>query len=142
MPTINPYLAFNGDCENAFSFYKSVFGGEFMYTGRFKDMPPEFKVPEEDKEKIMHIALPIGEHTFLMGSDTSSSMGGPVKTGTNFSISVNTKSEEEADRIFDGLSEGGQVDMPMQKMFWGAYFGSLRDKFGIAWMMSYEYGEE
>lgn len=142
MPTINPYLTFNGECLEAFNFYKSVFGGDIIYTGRFKDMPPEFNVPEKDREKIMHIALPIGEHTILMGSDTSSAMGGPVKPGTNFSIAIDVESEEEADRIFNALSEGGQADMSMQKMFWGAYFGSLKDKFGIAWMVSYEYGEE
>ena len=137
MTTINPYLAFAGNCEEAFDFYKSVFGGEFSYVGRFKDMPdnPECPIDEEDKEKIMHISLPIGGDTMLMGSDTSKAAP-PVVNGTNITISINTDSVEESDRLFAGLSEGGQVMMPMDKTFWGAYFGMFTDKFGVQWMVN------
>ena len=144
MPSINPYLTFNGNCEAAFNHYKSVFGGEFPYVGRFKDMPEMGgkSVPESEAEKIMHMSLPIGEGTVLFGSDTSEIFGRPVVQGNNFTISVNTGSEEEADRFFKGLSEGGSVIMPMGKTFWNSYFGMLTDKFGINWMVSFEYGKQ
>ena len=140
MPTINPYLTFNGTCEEAFTFYKSVFGGEFPFMGRFKDMPPMDgkSVPAEEGNKIMHVSLPVSKETTLMGSDTSSAFGPAPVAGTNFSLSVNTDSEAEADKIFKALSAGGKVTMPMSKTFWGSYFGMLTDKFGIAWMVSFE----
>ena len=139
MTTINPYLTFPGNCEEAFNFYKFVFGGEFGYIGRFKDMPenPEFEVPEEEKELIMHISLPIGEGTVLMGSDNST-QAPPLMPGSNFSISVNTSSKEETDRIFNDLSEGGQVIMPLSETFWGSYFGMLIDRYGFKWMVNNE----
>ena len=144
MASINPYLIFNGTCEAAFNLYRSVFGGEFPYVGRFKDMPETGgqPVPASEGEKIMHMSLPIGGGTVLLGSDTSEAFGQKVVEGNNFSISINTGSEEEADRIFKGLSEGGSVTMPMGKTFWNSYFGMLTDKFGINWMVSFEYGKQ
>lgn len=141
MTSVNPYLTFKGNCEEAFTFYKSVFGGEFPYIGKFKDMPPaEGSEPlsEEDGEKIMHVSLPISKETILMGSDTVGSYCAAVTFGNNFSISINADSTEEADKLFNGLSAGGQVTMPMNKTFWGAYFGMFVDKFGISWMVNYD----
>ena len=140
MTTINPYLIFNGNCEAAFLFYQSVFGGELPYMGKFKDMPPSDNNPpitEGDGEKIMHISLPIGGESILMGSD-SNAASGEIKMGDNISLSINTGSSEEADRLFNGLSAGGVVKMPMEKTFWGAYFGMFIDKFGIHWMINFD----
>ena len=144
MATINPYLTFNGNCEEAFKFYKSVFGGEFTYLGRYKEMPPMEGHPPVSKaeaEKIMHVSLPIGKETILMGSDTSGTFG-KVMVGTNFSVSINADSQEEADRLFKGLSKGGKVTMPMEKTFWGSYFGMLADKYGFQWMVSFDQNEK
>jgi PhnB protein len=136
---INPYLTFAGNCEEAFKFYQSVFGGKFPYVGRFKEMPPMDgkPVPAEEGDKIMHISLPIGSGT-LMGSDSSEAFGHASVIGNNFSISINATSRQEADRIFNGISAGGKVTMPMSDTFWGSYFGMCVDKFGIQWMMSYD----
>ena len=144
MIKINPYLTFMGNCEEAFNFYRSVFGGEFPYVGRFKDMPESSgnKVSDAEKEKIMHISLPISDETVLMGSDTSEGFGQPVEAGNNFSISINTDSVEEATRIFNALSEGGRINMPLEKTFWNAYFGMMTDKFGIHWMVNCALKEE
>ncbi|KOP38576.1 VOC family protein [Flavobacterium sp. WLB] len=139
MATVNPYLLFNGNCEEAFLFYKSVFGGEFPYIGKFKEMPKEEgcdEVSAEDAERIMHVSLPIG-NTILMGSDSSTRFG-DLPFGENFSVSINTESTEEADRIFNGLSAGGKIEMPLNKTFWGAYFGMFKDKFGINWMVNFD----
>jgi PhnB protein len=139
MAQVNPYLIFNGDCEAAFLLYKSVFGGEFPYMGKFGDMPPaegQPELPEEEKNKVMHVTLPIG-NTILMGSDTNS-LAGEVKMGENVSISINVDSRAEADSIFTGLTDGGVVKMPMTDTFWGAYFGMLVDKFGIHWMINFD----
>jgi PhnB protein len=139
--SINPYLTFNGNCEDAFNFYKSVFGGEFPYIGRFKDMPPMEGQPpmsEEAGNMIMHVSLPIGHDTVLMGSDSSNEWGHATHVGNNFNISVNAKSREEADRLYKGLAEGGKQTMPMNQTFWGSYFGMLTDKFDIQWMVSHE----
>ncbi|MFV8365130.1 VOC family protein [Flavobacterium sp. XS1P27] len=144
MAAINPYLVFNGNCEEAFLFYKSVFGGEFPYIGKFKDMPPADGNPvlsEADGNKIMHVSLPIGDGSILMGSD-SNSASGEVTIGQNISISINTKSKEEADKLFNGLSAGGTVTMPMSQTFWGAYFGMFADKFGIGWMVNFDENEK
>ena len=141
MATVNPYLTFNGTCEAAFLFYKSVFGGEFPYIGKFKDMPPSDGCPEmseADKEKIMHVSLPISTETVLMGSDSMDAMGQTITVGNNFSISINATSKEEADDLFNGLSTDGKVVMPMNKTFWGAYFGMFTDKFGINWMINFD----
>ncbi len=140
MASVNVYLTFNGNCEEAFNFYKSVFGGEFPYMGRFKEMPVQEgqpAMPAEEGDKIMHVSLPVGNGTMLMGSDTGGEWSSSYKQGNNFSISVNADSKDEADRIFNGLSAGGQVTMPMNKTFWGDYFGMCADKFGINWMMSF-----
>jgi PhnB protein len=138
MAQINPYLAFNGDCEVAFKFYKSIFGAEFSQVSRFAEMPPMpgYELPDAAKEKIMHITLPISKETVLMGCDTNPNFG-EVRKGQNIRLSVNAESEQEADRIFLGLSEGGKVTMPLAKTFWNAYFGILVDKFDIVWMVNY-----
>ena len=140
MATVNPYLIFNGNCEEAFLFYKSVFGGEFPYMGKFSDMPADENTPtlsEADANRVMHVSLPIGKETILMGSD-SNSQSGDVQFGHNISISINTESTDEADKLFSGLSSGGNVSMPMTKTFWGAYFGMFTDKFGIDWMVNFD----
>jgi PhnB protein len=137
MATLNPYLNFMGNTEEAFNFYKSVFGGEFPMVMRFKDTAESARVPAHEQDKIMHIALPIGNNV-LMGTDALESMGHTIKPGTNFSLSISAQSQEEADRIFNGLSAGGQVTAPLKKEFWGAYFGMLTDKFGISWMVSFD----
>jgi len=141
MATINPYLIFNGNCEEAFLFYQSVFGGEFPYVGKFNDMPADAEgagaISEEDKNRIMHISLPIGKDSILMGSD-SNEASGDVKFGANVSISINAESKQEADKLFDGLSAGGNPFMPMNQTFWGAYFGMFVDKFGIHWMVNFD----
>jgi PhnB protein len=142
MASVSPYLTFDGNCEEAFNFYKSVFGGEFPYIGRFKDMPSEKPIPPELAEKIMHVSLPIGNGTFLMGSDSSDAFGHATVQGNNFSISVNAGSKEEAQNLFNGLSAGGKITMPLDKTFWGAWFGMLVDKFGIQWMVNCDTNEK
>lgn len=137
MAALNPYLHFDGNCEEVFEFYKSVFGGEFQTVMRFKEAPPEVGFPESEGQKVMHMALPIGPNTVLMGSDVPEAMG-PTTTGNNVSISIDTDSHDEATRLFNGLSAGGQVTMPFDKAFWGGHFGMCTDKFGIQWMVSYD----
>ena len=139
MISINPYLNFPGNTEEAFNFYKSVFGGEFLSLQRFRETSESDKLPPEDQDKIMHISLSLGHQTILMGTDALESIGHSLNIGNNFSISINTDSEQEADKIYNSLSAGGETTMPLQKTFWGAYFGMLTDKFGIQWMVSYEY---
>ena len=136
---LNPYLNFEGNTQEAFNFYKSVFGGEFTSVVRFKDVSDAPKVPEADQNKLMHIALPIGENITLMATDVLESMHQQLSVGNNFSICIDVASEHEADSLFMKLSEGGKADMSMQKTFWGAYFGSFVDKFGIQWMVNYTY---
>jgi PhnB protein len=140
MAQVNPYLTFNGTCEAAFNFYKSVFGGDFPYIGRFKDMPGD--VPEAAKELIMHVSLPISKETILMGSDSSEAFGQTTIIGNNFSVSLNAESEDEARKLFEGLSAGGKITMPLDKTFWGAFFGMFTDKFGINWMVNYDYEQK
>ncbi|MET0759263.1 MAG: VOC family protein [Flavobacterium sp.] len=145
MAKVNPYLTFKGNCEEAFNFYKSVFGGEFPYIGRFKEMPPmegSKEISAEDGEKIMHVSLPISSETMLMGSDSSEAFGQVTTVGNNFSISIDAASKEEADKLFNGLSAGGKVTMPLSKTFWGAYFGMFTDKFEINWMVNYDENEK
>lgn len=138
MATINPYIHFNGNAEEAFTFYKSVFGGEFAAVARFKDAPnPDNPVSEDEANYIMHIALPIGQNSMLMGSDTPSFMGKQNENENRSKISINTESKEEADRLFVGLSAGGTVEMPIGESPWGSYFGMFRDKYGIEWMVNY-----
>ena len=135
MITINPYLNFNGNTEEAFNFYKSVFGGEFLVIQRFKDTPEAGKIPTEDENKLMHIALPIGKGNILMGTDATESSG-RVTQGNSIHLSVSTDSDIETKNIFTALSAGGKVTIPLDKMFWGAYFGMCTDKFGVQWMVS------
>jgi PhnB protein len=138
MATINPYLMFNGNTEEAFNFYKSVFGGEFQMISRFRDAPEAGKVSDEWGDKLLHGSLPVGD-TVLMGSDPPDNWTGKHEAGNNFNLSYSAKSEAEVDEKFKALAEGGQVYMPVAKTFWGAYFGMLRDKFGVQWMVSYDY---
>jgi PhnB protein len=138
MATINPYINFNGNAEEAFNFYKSVFGGEFETVVRFKDLEgPEFPIPENDANKIMRIVLPIGGNT-LIANDVPESMG-PVNENENRSkISVSTESRAEADKIFAGLTVGGTIEMPLGDSPWSTYFGMFRDKFGIEWTVEFD----
>ncbi|HEY5578455.1 MAG TPA: VOC family protein [Acidimicrobiia bacterium] len=137
MASIHPYLNFSGNCEEAFRFYRSVFGGELSDLNRFSEAPSELPSPESEADKIMHVSLPIGDGQVLMGSDRPASMG-PTTAGDNMHVSVSPDSAEEARRIFDGLSEGGRVTMPFERAFWGADFGMCTDKFGINWMVNYD----
>ncbi|NQX82765.1 MAG: VOC family protein [Flavobacteriaceae bacterium] len=139
MATINIYLTFNGNCKEAFDFYQLVFGGEFQHIGKYVDMPANenIKIKESDKDKIMHISLPIGG-SVLMGSDISNEFSGEFVQGNNFSASINADSREEADKLFKALSVEAKITMPLEDTFWGSYFGTLTDKFGINWMMSFE----
>lgn len=138
MPSINPYLNFSGNCEEAFEFYKSVFGGEAELS-RFSEIPGEDHT-EEDGDKVTHVSLPIGDRQVLMGSDRPSTMG-PTTPGDNVQVNVAPDTSEDARRIFDALAAGGNVTMPLEKMFWGAEFGMCTDKFGIHWMVNYDTGE-
>jgi PhnB protein len=135
MPGLNPYLNLSGNAEEAFNFYKSVFGGEFAAVMRWGDNPECGELADADKQKIMHIALPTGNGSVLMASDSLESMGQNVTIGNNISVALSPDSREEADRLFSGLSEGGKVEMPLSEVFWG-YFGSLTDKFGIQWLVN------
>jgi PhnB protein len=135
MASINPYLNFDGNTEAAFLFYKSVFGGEFAMLQRFGETPHADSVPSHERDKIMHIALPIGKNGMLMASDSLESMGHKVLFGDNISLAISVEEKAEADRLFNGLSAGGKQDMPIAEMFWGAYFGMLTDKFGVKWMI-------
>jgi len=137
MATLNPYLNFAGNTEEAFNFYKSVFGGEFTMIQRFKDTPEKDKISPADQQKIMHVGLPIGKGNVLMATDALESMGHPVKMGNNINLSLETQNKEESDKIFNALSVGGKIEMPLQNTFWGAYFGSVIDKFGIHWLVNY-----
>jgi PhnB protein len=139
MATINPYLNFLGNTEEAFLFYQSVVGGEFAVLQRFKDVPDGPPMAESDQNKIMHVALPIGANNMLMGTDALESLGHKLVEGDNFSISLQAESKAEAEKLFNGLSKGGEVTMPLEDTFWGAYFGMFKDKFGIQWMVNYDY---
>jgi len=139
MIKLNPYLNFAGQAEAAFTLYKTAFGGAFSSIVRFKDMPMEgVKIPKEDEDKIMHMALPVG-NDILMASDAPESMGFKVVPGNAAYIMIGVDSKAEADRIFAALSAGGSVEMPLADQPWGDYYGSLKDKFGILWMISYTY---
>ena len=137
MYAVNPYLNFQGNTEEAFNLYKNVFGGEFTSLMRFKETGEAEKMSAEEGEKLMHISLPIGKTTILMGTDALESFGQKVIMGNNNYLCINTATREEADRLFNELSAGGNVEMPMADMFWGDYFGSFFDKFGLGWMISY-----
>jgi PhnB protein len=135
--TINPYLNFPGTTEAAFNFYKSVFGGEFSRLERFKGNPGSEKMSPELQNQIMHISLPIAPGYILMATDAPAEMGFSLNQGNNCYISISPDSREEAKRLFDGLSAGGKVEMDLQDAFWGDYFGSFEDKFGMKWMVNY-----
>ena len=138
MALINPHINFNGNAEEAFNFYKSVFGGEFAMIMRFKDMAsPELQVAEHEVNKIMHIALPIGKNV-LMGNDVPERMGRTNENENRSKISISAESREEADKLFNGLSAGGNIEMPIGDSPWGSYFGMFRDKFGIEWMVDFD----
>ena len=131
------YLKFNGNCREAFEFYSSVFGASPQALQAYKDGPAEMGASEADLELIMHASLPIGS-SLLMGSDSIAAFGGPVDVGSNFAVLVEPGSREQADSLFAKLAEGGSVVMPLQDTFWGAYFGSLKDKFGIEWQLHHQ----
>ena len=138
MALINPHINFNGNAEEAFNFYKSVFGGEFAMVVRFKDMSGgEFPVAENEANKIMHIALPIGQNV-LMGNDVPEFMGRVNENENRSKISISAESREEADKLFNGLTAGGDVEVPMADSPWGSYFGMFRDKYGIEWMVDFD----
>jgi PhnB protein len=138
MAKMNPYLNFDGNAEEAFNFYKSVFGTEIMgEVHRMGSSPGTENLSEEEKNRVMHIALPIGDGDVLMASDIVPSMGHKLTVGNNVYISLHPKSKAEADKLFKGLSAGGKVELPIEDQFWGDYFGSFTDKFGIKWMVNY-----
>ena len=138
---LNVYLHFRVGCREAFEFYRSVFGGEFDIFQTFGDGPPDMGVPDEERDNVMHVSYRIGE-SVLMGSDVPSAFGPSPEQGNNFSISYSAQSREESDALFAKLSEGGVVTMPLQDMFWGSYFGSCTDRFGINWMVSFDSHED
>ena len=138
MPLINPHINFNGNAEEAFNFYKSVFGGELTKIVRFKDISsPEYPIAEKEANKIMHIALPIGKN-ILMANDVPESMGRTNENENRSKISISTESKGEADKLFNGLSAGGKIEMPIEDTPWGSYFGMFRDKYGIEWMVEFD----
>ena len=138
MATINPYINFNGNAEQAFTFYKSVFGGEFATIARFKDIAsPEFPVAENEANKIMRIVLPIGKN-ILIANDVPESMGRVSENENRSKISISAESREEAEKLFNGLSVGGSIEMPIGDSPWGSYFGMFRDKFGIEWTVDFD----
>ena len=137
--TLNIYLTFDGNCREVFEFYRSVFGGEFSIVQTFGDGPPDMGVPEDEQDRIMHVSFPIGS-SVLLGSDTVTGFGPPGVKGDNFSVSCATQSREETDELFAKISEGGTVTMPLADMFWGSYFGTCTDKFGIKWQFNWEQG--
>jgi PhnB protein len=137
MISIHPYLNFQGNTEEAMNFYKSVFGGSFKAFQRFNDSPGHEKMPKHEQTMIMHASLPLG-NGILMATDALESMGHEVRPGNNIYLSIITESEDEADRLFEGLSKGGKIEMPIGKTFWGAYFGICMDKFQVQWMITYE----
>ncbi|MBP9186047.1 MAG: VOC family protein [Bacteroidia bacterium] len=138
MAQINPHLNFNGNAEEAFTFYKSVFGGEFAKIVRFKDLAgAEFPVATHEENKIMHIALPIG-NSILMANDVPEILGRTNENENRSKIVISAESKEEADKLFNGLSVGGQIEMPISESLWGTYFGMFRDKYGIEWMVDFD----
>lgn len=139
MTTASVYLTFDGNCQEAFNFYKSVFETDISVMSKFSEMPPQegmAPIPEEQSNRIMHITLPLGGQSVIHGSDRIDGWGPPYQVGNNFSISVHPDSKSEADRIFTALSEGGNVTMPMTDTFWGSYFGTVSDAYGVHWMIN------
>ena len=138
MAQINPHINFNGNAEEAFTFYKSVFGGEFSKVIRFKDIASdEFPIPENEANKLMHIALPIGQN-FLLANDILEFMGRVDENENRSKIAITAESKQEAFELFNGLSAGGQIEMPIDENPDGTYFAMFRDKFGIEWMVKFD----
>jgi PhnB protein len=138
MASINPHIHFNGNTEEAFEFYKSVFGGSFSRLVRFKELKTEgFSFPEDELNKIMHIALPIGVGSAIMGSDVPSMLGVVNENENRSKVTISAESKEEADKLFNGLSAGGTVEFPIGDSPWGSYFGAFRDKYGVEWMVDF-----
>ena len=135
--TLSTYLFFEDNCAEAFEFYRSVFGGDFMSMMTFADGPPDLGVSDSEKDRIMHVSLPVGD-AVLMGSDNASSFGPPRTAGDNFAVSYTAPTRDDADRVFAALFDGGEATVPMQDMFWGSYFGQGTDRFGIGWMISHD----
>jgi PhnB protein len=133
---VNPYLNFPGNSEEAFKFYQSIFGGE-LSINRFKDTPEAGRIPAADQEKMMHIALMVNNSPFLMATDTLESMGQKLEVGNNIHLSVFTSSEAETSRIFNAFAKKGKITVPLEKQFWGDFFGMVTDQFGIQWMVNY-----
>ncbi|MGY4385706.1 PhnB protein [Pedobacter sp. UYP24] len=141
MATVNAYLMFDGNCQTVFDFYKSALGKEFSQLSRFGEIPPQEGMPplaDDMKDRVMHVSLPISAETILMGSDTMPGMGPGLTVGNNFSVALGADSKEEADELFNKLSVGGQITMPLALTFWNAYFGMFTDQFGIKWMVNYD----
>ena len=138
MKAVNPYLNFDGNAEEAFEFYRSIFGGEFLGVVRFRHFAnDEMRVPEADLDRIAHIALPLGPNNTLMGTDVLESFGHKLSRGNNFAVQLETDSAAEATRVFDGLAEGGTVEMALQSTEWAEKYGSCADRFGVRWMVNY-----
>ena len=136
--SISIYLHFNGNCREVFEYYRSIFGGEFDMISTFREGPEGMPLPDHVMDQVMHVSYPIGS-SMLMGSDVPEQFAPPPVQGSNFSISYTPSSKEEADELFAKLSDGGTVTMPMEDQFWGAYFGSCVDKFGISWQLNTEH---
>lgn len=139
MASLNPHLTFPGNCEEAFTFYKSVFGQEFLHLGKFSQIPSDegSVIPEERMNKILHVALPVGQGTILMGSDSGDEWNPTVTSGNNVSVSVTADSKEDADKIFEALASDGKIIMQIGDVFWGSYYGICTDRYGINWMVSF-----
>lgn len=135
--SLSTYLTFDGNCREAFAFYRSVFGGEYASFQTFADAPADMSVPDAEKDRVMHVSLPVGS-SVLMGSDRATGFGPPLVVGNNFSVAIEGRSREHCEKVFAGLSAGGKVLMPLQETFWGAYFGLWTDRFGIQWMANYD----
>ena len=139
MAKVNLYINLNGTTEEAFKFYKSVFGGEFIGLQRFKDTPAVENLSAEDGDKLMHVSLPLGENLLLHGTDMLESRGQTLVAGNNFNLMIEANSKAEAEKYFNELSAGGKDISPLREEFWGAYYGSFTDKFGIQWMINYQF---
>lgn len=137
MNTATPYLNFPGTCEEAFTHYRSIFGGEFGMISRFSEMPAEIPVPENYGDKVMHMTLMVDGNAMLMGSDAPDGFGPPYAVGNHIHLSLGADSEADARRVFEALSQGGQVAMPLEATFWAKLFGMVTDRYGIGWMIGY-----
>ncbi len=139
--SLNIYLTFEDNCNDAFEFYRSIFGGEFLTHSTFNEIPEGMDIPEDERERIMHVSLPIG-NSILMGSDKPSSYGLPLNAGNNFAINFEAENRSHADEIFAKLSDGGTVIMPLEDAFWGSYYGKCCDKFGINWQVLADHADQ